>query len=109
MRVLIENPLIQTLIVSILIIIAYSAGYSIGNRRSKLKSLEEELKATESMLLGQGDSPEQVKRTMEVMRSMKLNELKSEGREYLAIWLPTLLVIINIVVTIIIEYAKQNP
>ena len=100
-------PLIGSWVV--LVIVAFSVGYSIGNRRAKKIGMDEELRATETMLTKQGDTPDVVKVMMEVLRAKKLNEFKAEGREYLAIWLPSLLVVIGIIVTVVLGIGKSKP
>jgi hypothetical protein len=53
------------------------------------------------LLTSQGDSEETKEATIALIKSKKLGELHSEKREYLAIWIPSILVVIGIAVTIL--------
>ena len=87
-------------------IVVFSVGFSLGNIRSKNKKIEEELRMTEQLLKSQGDNHDTIKATLDLVRAKKFNELHSDKREYLAIWLPTILVIINIIVTVLLKNGK---
>jgi|688.fasta_scaffold706968_2 hypothetical protein len=81
--------------------LVFLAGANWGNIRSRSKQIEEELIATRKLLTSQGDSEETKEATIALIKSKKLGELHSEKREYLAIWIPSILVVIGIAVTIL--------
>ena len=90
----------------ILLIVVYSIGFVYGSLKAKKQGKDKYVQATEAMLKAQGDSEASIKATMDVIKAQKQDELGAENREYLAIWLPTILVIINIFVTIFLDLRK---
>jgi len=91
---------------TVCLIVVFSIGFSVGNLEVKRYNADQYLKATEAMLKAQGDSPETIKTTLALIKVQKQDEFGSEVREHLAIWLPSILVIINIIVAIIFERRK---
>lgn len=89
-------------------IVIFCIGYSQGNIKSSYKNLEEELKATKDMFQAQGDSSESIEKTLEVIRIDRLKEIGGEKRQLFSIWLPSLLVIVNIFVTIYTNKIKEQ-
>lgn len=87
-------------------IVIFCAGYSTGNMKSKRGKIEDELQMTEKLLQAQGDTPDTIKASVDLRRASLLKEFCSDKREYLAIWLPTILVIINIIVTVLLKNGK---
>ncbi|MCK5214825.1 MAG: hypothetical protein KAR05_05680 [Candidatus Omnitrophica bacterium] len=87
-------------------IVIFYAGYSTGNIKSKKGKIEDELQMTKKLLQDQGDSSDRIKATVDLRRASLLKEFCSDKREYLAIWLPSSLVIINIIVTIFLKKGK---
>jgi len=90
----------------ICLIVAFSIGFSAGSLNVKQKNADQYLEASQELFKAQGDSPESIKASLDLIKITKQNELGSEMREHLAIWLPTILIIINIVVAIIFERRK---
>ena len=61
--------------------------------------MEEELKAMEAMFKAQGDSPDRIKTTLNSIRIDRLKEIGGTKREWLAILIPSILIIINIFIS----------
>ena len=77
-----------------------------GQYKSAPKVLNEELLAAQKLFKGQGDSPEQMDATLNLMRATGQRDIEKSKRELLSIWLPSILMIINIAVTITIKNSK---
>ncbi|HEY5705735.1 MAG TPA: hypothetical protein VIS96_09190 [Terrimicrobiaceae bacterium] len=84
----------------------FGIGFSVGNRRAAISGHDEYVRAAEAMLRAQGDSDQTVRTQVDLIRAQKSNELGSDSLQYFAIWFPSMLVIINIAVTVIFELRK---
>lgn len=89
-------------------IVIFLIGFSVGNTKAQYKNMSEELSAAEKLFTAQGDKPEQIKASLEIMRLGRLKEIGGTKRQILSIWLPSSLVIINIILTILFK-TKGNP
>jgi hypothetical protein len=87
-------------------LVIFLIGFSVGNVKSGHKRINEELVATEKLLKAQGDKPEVVEATLAVIKADKLKELGGAKRQILSIWLPSILVIINIIFTVLFKDSK---
>ncbi|MFA5823827.1 MAG: hypothetical protein WC853_12255 [Thermodesulfovibrionales bacterium] len=90
------------------LVVTFSVGFSLGSLITKKQNADQYLKATEAMLRAQGDTPERVRTTLDLIKVQKQEEFASEVREHLAIWLPSVLVLINIIVLIVFERRKSK-
>jgi len=75
----------------------------VGNIKAQHKNLEKELIAAADLFRVQGDKPEQIKATLELMKINSLKEIGGAKRQILSIWLPSILVIVNIILTIVLK------
>ncbi len=86
--------------------VIFLIGFSFGNVKAEYRAMEKELSTTENLLKAQGDKPEQIKASVELIRIQRLKEMGGAKRQILSIWLPSALVIINIVLTILFKNLK---
>ena len=98
---------IRLTIILILFIFAYCVGYYKGNTRFSYKNMEEELKATEAMFKAQGDSPESIEKSLALIRITRLKEIGGAKREWFSIWIPSILIIVNIIATVYLSRKKK--
>jgi len=102
-----NRMMLKLIKISLYSIVIFLIGFSFGNIKAERKNVDTELNAAESMFKVQGDKPEYIKATIDYMRTRKLKELGSTKREILSIWLPSLLVIVNIILTILKEKRQK--
>ncbi len=98
--------ILGALIFVIYSIVIFLIGFAKGDIKAGHKNIEKELNATEQLLKAQGDSTETIKATLEMIRIDKLNKIGGVKREFLSIGLPSILVIINIFITVCLKYVK---
>jgi hypothetical protein len=102
-----KRYLLKLVSIVIYTIVIFCIGYSYGNVKSSYKNLQKELDATKAMLEAQGDSPRSIEKTLEVIKIDRLKEIGGAKRQLFSIWLPSMLVIINIFVTIYTNRLKE--
>ena len=87
-------------------VVIFCVGFSWGNIRADNKAAYQYLKAAEELFKTQGDRPAQINASLELMRANKLSELGGVKRQFFSIYLPSLLIIINIIITVVLKNVK---
>lgn len=98
--------ILSSLIFLLYSIVIFLIGFSYGNTRATNKNIDKELLASENLLKAQGDKPETIKATLEMIKIDRLNQFGRTKRQILSIWLPSILVAINIILTILLKHAR---